>query len=150
MQSEPLLTLEMPCSAMAISTARTFVNTSLEKIAPSTASSRRCDPSPSTQGQQHSCDFLSARRSAEDQYPGQVALMRVVTRDYLPTIGARPARRALLRDIRPAWGSPVAIVNETFADRHFPGRSVIGNDSSTDSQRKGYWYTIVGVVKEIR
>jgi ABC-type antimicrobial peptide transport system permease subunit len=45
----------------------------------------------------------------------------------------------------------VAIVNETFADRHYPGRSPLGAQLKFGNlNEKGYWYTIVGVVKEIR
>jgi hypothetical protein len=45
----------------------------------------------------------------------------------------------------------VAIVNETFANRHFPGRSAIGARFQYGQLNdKGHWYTIVGVVKEIR
>jgi hypothetical protein len=47
--------------------------------------------------------------------------------------------------------SPVAIVNETFANRHLPGRSAVGTRFQYGQlDDKGYWYTIVGVVKEIR
>ena len=83
--------------------------------------------------------------------PGQVALIRVVTRDYFATIGAR-LREGRFFEISDRRGAtPVAIVNETFANRHFPGRSPIGarfKFGKTDD--KGYWYTIVGVLKEIR
>jgi ABC-type antimicrobial peptide transport system permease subunit len=44
----------------------------------------------------------------------------------------------------------VAIVNETFANRNFPGRSAIGAQFKFGrTGDKGYWYRIVGVVKEI-
>ena len=47
--------------------------------------------------------------------------------------------------------SPVAIVNETFADGNFPGRSPLGARLKFGQlNEKGYWYTIIGVVKEIR
>jgi predicted lysophospholipase L1 biosynthesis ABC-type transport system permease subunit len=45
----------------------------------------------------------------------------------------------------------VAIVNESFADRHFPGRSALGARFKFGrTVEKGYSYTIVGVVKEMR
>ena len=45
----------------------------------------------------------------------------------------------------------MAIVNETFANRNFPGRSALGEQFKFGKLGdKGYWYTIVGVVKEIR
>ena len=44
----------------------------------------------------------------------------------------------------------MAIVNETFANRHFPGRSPLGQRFKFGNLGdKGYWYTIVGVVKPI-
>jgi predicted permease len=81
----------------------------------------------------------------------QVALIRNVSRDYFATVGAR------LREGRPFEQSdrrsaaPVAIVDESFADRHFRGRSAIGaRFKFGNTGEKGYWYTIVGVVKKIR
>jgi ABC-type lipoprotein release transport system permease subunit len=45
----------------------------------------------------------------------------------------------------------VAIVNETFANRHFAGRSPLGKKFQFGNLGdKGYWYTIIGVVKPIR
>ena len=45
----------------------------------------------------------------------------------------------------------MAIVNETFANRAYPGRSPIGERFQYGQLNdKGYWYTIIGVVKEIR
>ena len=47
--------------------------------------------------------------------------------------------------------SPVAIINEPLANRHFPGRSPLGQRLKFgDLDEKGYWYTVVGVVKQIR
>jgi ABC-type antimicrobial peptide transport system permease subunit len=44
----------------------------------------------------------------------------------------------------------VAIVNETFANRNFAGRSAIGAQFKFgNTGDKGYWYRIVGVVKEV-
>ena len=46
---------------------------------------------------------------------------------------------------------PLAIVNEPFAARHFQGRSPLGQRFKFgNTGDKGYWYTIVGVVKPIR
>ena len=44
----------------------------------------------------------------------------------------------------------MAIVNEPFANRHFAGQSPLGQRFKFgDLGEKGYWYTIVGVVKRI-
>jgi putative ABC transport system permease protein len=81
----------------------------------------------------------------------QDALSRVVTRDYFATIGAG-LREGRFFDIGDRLSqSPAAIVNESFADRNFPGRSALGGQFQFGSiGPKAYWYTIVGVVREIR
>jgi putative ABC transport system permease protein len=75
----------------------------------------------------------------------------VVTQGYFPTIGAglREGRFFDASDRRSP--TPAAIVNESFADRNFPGRSPIGAQFKFGRLGdRGYWYTIVGVAKEIR
>ena len=77
-------------------------------------------------------------------------LIRNVSRDYFSTIGAqlREGRFFTAEDRRSS--PPVAIVNETFANRHFAGRSALGQRFQFGQlDDKGYWYTIVGVVKPI-
>ncbi len=81
---------------------------------------------------------------------GQVALIRLVTRNYFPTIGARLREGRFFEESDRHSDAQVAIVNETFANRNFAGRSAIGAQfkfGNTDG--KGYWFRIVGVVKEI-
>jgi putative ABC transport system permease protein len=81
---------------------------------------------------------------------GQVAIIRIVTRDYFPTIGARLRQGRFFEASDRHAGAQVAIVNETFANRNFPGRSAIGAQFKFgNTGNKGYWYRIVGVVKEI-
>jgi predicted permease len=81
----------------------------------------------------------------------QVALSRVVTRGYFATVGAtfRDGRDFGESDRRS--DAPVAIVNESFAHLHFAGVSPVGSKIQFGNlSAKGYWYTIVGVVREIR
>jgi putative ABC transport system permease protein len=49
-----------------------------------------------------------------------------------------------------AKAPPVALVNEAWARRYFPGRDVIGQRIRLDSKRSGQWRTIVGVVSDAR
>jgi putative ABC transport system permease protein len=93
--------------------------------------------------------YLIAGQPRESER-NQVALIRLVTRDYLPTIGARLREGRFFELSDRSSNVQVAIVNETFANRNFAGRSAIGAQfkfGNTDD--KGYWYRIVGVVKEI-
>jgi predicted permease len=81
----------------------------------------------------------------------QDALSRVVSRDYFQTVGARLREGRLFDHSDRQSASPVAIVNESFADRNFPGRSPLGAQFKFGRlNEKGYLYTIVGVVKEMR
>jgi predicted permease len=75
----------------------------------------------------------------------------VVSREYFRTIGARLRAGRFFEISDQRSESPAAIVNETFADRNFPGRSPLGARLKFGQlTEKGCWYTIVGVVKEIR
>src|SRR5436190_2306318 len=81
----------------------------------------------------------------------QDALSRVATRDSFSVVGAALREGRFFDSSDRRSESPVAIVNESFADRHFPGRSPLGARFQFGNLgEKGYWYTIVGVVKEIR
>src|SRR5207237_2857908 len=80
----------------------------------------------------------------------QVALVRNVSRDYFATVGARLREGRPFSESDQKSDSPVAIVNEPFANRHFSGRSPLGQRFQFGSLgEKGHWYTIVGVVKQI-
>jgi predicted permease len=83
--------------------------------------------------------------------PQQVALIRNVSRDYFATVGATLHEGRLFSATDQASKLPLAIVNEPFAARHFQGQSPLGRRFKFgNTDEKGYWYTIVGVVKPIR
>jgi putative ABC transport system permease protein len=86
----------------------------------------------------------------QESIRGQVAIIRLVTRDYFPTIGARLHEGRFFEESDRRSDAQVAIVNETFAHRNFAGCSAIGAQFKFgNTGDKGYWYRIVGVVKEI-
>jgi len=94
--------------------------------------------------------FYLLEGQPKDGFAGQVALIRNVSRDYFATIGAQ------LREGRPFTASDrksslrVAIVNELFANRHFAGRSALGQRFKFGQlDDDGHWFTIVGVLKSI-
>ena len=82
------------------------------------------------------------------------ALYREVTPGYLETVGARLIEGRLLDGTDREGGSPALVINEFFAKRHFPGRSAVGKrirfGLSTTDDPKNPWWTIVGVVRDIR
>jgi putative ABC transport system permease protein len=95
--------------------------------------------------------FYWLEGQTRDKIRGQVALMRVVTREYLQTIGATLREGRFFDATDRQGGMLVAIVNESFADRNFPGRSALGARFKYGQLNdKGYSYTIIGVVKEIQ
>ena len=153
MQSEKLLTFETPLFRYQDFDRRVaFVNAVLESIRaiPGVVNAGASSQIPLRVMDPQATFYLLAGQS-KDRIPGQVALMRVVTRDYLPTIGARLREGRFFEISDRRSESPVAIVNESFANRHFPGRSASGARFQYGQlNEKGYWYTIVGVVKEIR
>ena len=128
-----------------------FVNAQLEAIRalPGVVSAGAISRVPLTANDQ--ATFYQFAGQSRNDTLAQVALSRVVTRDYFDTVGAglREGRFFDLGDRRS--DAPVVIVNESFADRHFPGRSPLGARFQFGNRGpKGYWYTIVGVVMEIR
>ena len=83
--------------------------------------------------------------------PGQVALIRNVSRDYFATVGAQLREGRFFDASDRKSDSPVAIINEPLANREFPGRSPIGERLKFgELEDNGYWYTVVGVVTAIR
>jgi putative ABC transport system permease protein len=156
LRTEKLLTMVTPLFRFRDPDRRVgFVDSMLERMraVPGVVSaSATCDIPLSGSG--GSAPFLFAGEPME-RYQGRDALARIVTRDYFTTIGARlregrffgPSDRA----VKGPAAELVAIVNETFADRSFPGRSALGvRFKFSDLDADAAWYTIVGVVKEIR
>jgi putative ABC transport system permease protein len=152
LRRERLLTFETPLFRYKDFDRRVaFLNAEVEKVhaIPGVISAGSISLIPFTN--QASATFYRLEGKADDAIPGQVALVRNVSRDYFATISARlrEGRNFDLSDRKS--GSPVAIVNEPFANRHFAGRSPLGQKFKFGALGKnGYWYTIVGVVKQIR
>jgi putative ABC transport system permease protein len=128
-----------------------FVNAELERIRaiPGVVNAAAISRIPLTVTDQATFYMLAGQTSEERRV--QVALSRVVTRDYFPTVGAalREGRGFDAADKRS--DAPVAVVNETFANRHFSGRSPLGARFQFGRfGDKAYWYTIVGVLRDVR
>ncbi len=95
--------------------------------------------------------FYKLAGQANDKVSDQVALFRVGSRDYLSTIGAQLREGRFFGPSDRRSAAPAAIVNDSFANHNFPGRSALGERFQFgNTGDKGYWYTIIGVVKEIR
>ena len=151
-RKEKLLTLVTPLFRYRDFDQRVaFVNAELEAIRaiPGVISAAAISRIPLTVTDQSTFYMLPGQSNNETRE--QVALSRVVTRDYFFTVGAR-LREGRFFDISDRRSElPSAIINESFANRHFPGRSPLGARFRFGRLGdQGYWYTVVGVVKEIR
>jgi putative ABC transport system permease protein len=151
-RSERLLTFETPLFRYKDFDRRVaFINAEVEKVRaiPGVISAGSINLIPFTNFA--SATFYLLEGQPKDGFAGQVALVRNVSRDYFTTVGARLREGRFFTASDRKSGSPVAIVNEQFANRHFAGESPLGRRFQFGSLGdKGYWYTIVGVVKQIR
>ena len=128
-----------------------FVNAQLEQIGaiPGVVSAGAISRVPLTVNDQ--ATFYRLADQSRTEARDQVALSRVVTGGYFSTVGARLREGRFFDASDRRSDAPAAIVNESFADRHFPGRSPLGaRFQFGEFGPKAYWYTVVGVVKEIR
>jgi predicted permease len=129
-----------------------FLNAEVEKVRaiPGVISAGSINLIPFTN--QASATFYRLEGQPAKAIPGQVALVRNVSREYFTTVGTglREGRFFSVSDRRSSFA--VAIVNEPFANRHFAGQSPLGRKFQFGAidDKTGYWYTIVGVVKPIR
>jgi predicted permease len=148
---ERLLTFETPLLHYKDFDRRTaFINAEVEKVSaiPGVVSAGSINLIPFTNFA--SATFYLLEGQARDRSAGQVALIRNVSPDYFATIGATLGEGRQFSTSDRQSPAPVAIVNETFANRHFGGRSALGQKFKFGNLGdKGYWYTIVGVVKSI-
>ncbi|HEY6908771.1 MAG TPA: ABC transporter permease, partial [Myxococcales bacterium] len=69
---------------------------------------------------------------------------------YFAAIGERVLAGREFTAADDAKAPPVALVNEAWVRRYFPGQDVIGRRIRLDSKTDGEWRTIVGVVADAR
>jgi putative ABC transport system permease protein len=157
MRTDHLLTLStmLPDSRYQTFAKReTFFNAVVEKV--------RAIPGVVDAGYTSSLPLTSMGNTSSYRIEGQAewvrdqdALFRVITPGFFSAGGARRREgRFFTEDDRSAT-LQVAIINETFADKHWPGQSALGKRFCTrcgsgSDELPAIWMTVVGVVKEIR
>jgi putative ABC transport system permease protein len=151
-RTERLLTFETPLLRYKEFDRRVaFVNAELEKVRaiPGVTNAGAISRIPLTVTDNSRFYFLTGQ--SRESISQQIALTRVVSHGYFATVGARLREGRFFEASDRKSETPVAVVNESFANRHYPGRSPLGERLKFERlNEKGYWYTIVGVVKEIR
>jgi putative ABC transport system permease protein len=98
---------------------------------------------------------MGSFRLGDRVYEREVDLPRARTAfvgpDFFPTLGVKAVSGRLFGAGDDSDGEPVAIVNESFARRHFPGEGPLGKRILLDSlETEGPWVTVVGVVPDLR
>ena len=150
-RSERLLTFETPLFRYKDFDRRiAFVNAEVERMRaiPGVIGAGSIDLLPFTNVS--NATFYRFEGQPSSSVPGQVALIRNVSRDYLPVVGARLREGRFFDGSDRKTDAPVAIVNEALANRHFAGQSPLGKRFKFGSLgEKGHWYTIVGVLRQI-
>jgi predicted permease len=150
--TERLLTFETPLVRYKDFDRRVaFVNAELEKVRaiPGVTHAEAISRIPLTET--GSSRFYLLAGQSRDRASDQIAMTRVVSPGYFTAVGARLREGRFFETSDRKSGSPVAVVNESFANRNYPGRSPLGERLKFERLgEQGYWYTIVGVVKEIR
>ena len=149
---ERLLTFDTPLFRYKEFTRRVaFVNAEVDAVRaiPGVVNAAAISRIPFTNGAD--ATFYLLEGQGRSDLPQQVALRRNVSREYFATVGAslRDGRFFTAADQQSTL--PLAIVNEPFAARNYPGQSALGRRFKFGATgEKGYWYTIVGVIKPIR
>ena len=84
--------------------------------------------------------------------PGQStdANHRVVSAEYFRTMGIRLRKGRFFRDSDGPEATPVAIINEAMARKFWPGEDPIGRRFHLGRSVENIWFTIVGVVEDVR
>jgi putative ABC transport system permease protein len=151
-RSERLLTFETPLFRYKDFTRRVaFINAELDAVRaiPGVVNAGAISRIPFTNAADATFYWLEGQ--PRSSIPQQVALIRNVSREYFATVGATIQDGRSFTAADQASKLPLAIVNEPFAARHFQGQSPLGRRFKFGNNGdKGYWYTIVGVVKPMR
>ena len=80
----------------------------------------------------------------------RAAQFRAVNHGYLPALGVPLLRGRWLEEGDDEDAPPVALVNEAFARRFWPGRDPIGQRIALARGRDRVWREVVGVVGDVR
>jgi predicted permease len=100
----------------------------------------------------HSGYFFHAEgaETRADDEPTPVTLTRWATTDYFDAIGVRllAGRTFTLAD-SVEEAAPVVVVNQTFADFHWPGENPVGKRITTNPEEPT-WITVVGLTQDVK
>jgi putative ABC transport system permease protein len=91
---------------------------------------------------------LDDRKNDETQPPETGGL--VVGNNYFQTMQVQPQHGRLFSDSDGVAGPPVVLVNESFAEKYWPGQEALGRRIRLQEEQVfGPWLTVAGVVPDI-
>lgn len=92
----------------------------------------------------HWVDVEGYARAPEES---MLVMRNMVSSDYFETMGVRVLRGRAIDERDTEEAEPVAVVNETMAERYWPGQDPIGRTVRADL---GITYTVVGIIEDGR
>ncbi len=92
-------------------------------------------------------DIEGRVRGPEDRFHGY---LQIVTPGYFETMRIRLLRGRSVEETDRAEGLPAVVINERMAARYWPGEEAIGQRVRIRTDEPGPWFTVVGVVGDIR
>ena len=91
---------------------------------------------------------LEGSKNNEAQPPETGGL--VVGNNYFQTMEVQPQRGRVFNDSDGSAGTPVIVVNQSFAEKYWPGEEALGKRLRVkDEQVFGPWLTVAGIVPDI-
>ena len=96
----------------------------------------------------YSWEFEGKPSEAEDRAPTIGAI--VASPGYFRVMQVRPRRGRLFTEADTATAAPVALINETFAAKYWPGEDPVGKHLRTvQNHTQQPWITVAGVIPDI-
>jgi putative ABC transport system permease protein len=95
-------------------------------------------------------DFNIEGRPVPSPEMPQASWVRQVTPDYFDVMGMTVVAGRGFTEADDADAPPVIVINETFANRHFPDENPIGQRIDYGDRSEVNWREIVGVVRNIK
>jgi putative ABC transport system permease protein len=97
-----------------------------------------------------SSDFTIEGRTATANKEPQIAYFTQVSPEYFQALGIPLRSGRSFTGADSADAPPVALINETFQHRFFPGEDPIGKRLNLGNEREPDWNQIVGVVGDVK
>ena len=97
-----------------------------------------------------SSDFTIEGRAATSNNEPRIAYFTKVSPEYFQALGIALRSGRRFTDADSADAPQVALINETFQRRFFPGEDPIGKRLNLGSDKEPDWYQIVGMVGDVK